>query len=141
MNVICATASAPHPHATPAPNSRRRSKVKSTDEDGFTIVTSKRKNRRPTTTGTKTSFDGISFKSAERCTDLYIGRCAEDTTEDQLVQYVKSVVSVTPRGCQQIQTKVPFSSAFKLTINANDKHELFKSEFWPKGVIIKPSLL
>ena len=112
-----------------------KSKLLSTDEDGFTEVRNRK--IRKITTGTKTNFSSTSFKSAMRYADLYIGRCAEDTTTEKLTEYLTTELSIEPRSCQKINTKVPYSTAFKLTVNFNDRKKLFIPNSWPEGVICK----
>ena len=72
-----------------------------------------------------------------RYADLYIGRCAEDTTTEKLTEYLTTELSIEPRSCQKINTKVPYSTAFKLTVNFNDRKKLFIPNSWPEGVICK----
>ena len=114
-------------------NHINKSRHKNVDEDGFTRIASKRK----MTTGSKKTFENVSFKSANRLIELYVGRCEDSCTSDMLKDYLVSEVGVTPKECIQIETKVKFASAFRLTINFNDKDKLFNSDSWPEGVVCR----
>ena len=106
---------------------------KSVDSEGYT----KHVSRRKVTTGTKKSFDNISFKSANRYIDLYLGRCESTCNTDTVINYLKSELKVTPIECIMIETKVRFSTAFKITVDVKDKDSLFEPSSWPDGVICR----
>ena len=114
-------------------NQINKSKYSNVDEDGFIRTSHKRK----LTTGSKKTFENVSFKSANRHIELYVGRCEESCNPDMLKDYLVSEIGVTPKDCIQIDTKVKYASAFKITIDFNDKNKLFKSDSWPEGVVCR----
>ena len=108
-------------------------KGKITDNDGYTLKISQRKS----TTGTKKNFGSVSFKSANRVTDLYIGRCEKDLTVEKLNNYITTELGVNPLNCIQIATKIMYATAFKVTVGSDDRFKLFDSDSWPEGVICR----
>ena len=116
-----------------ASNPRGRSKSQTTDDEGYTQVRSRKQRRN--TTGTKKTFDSVSFKSSTRYVDLYVGHCALDTTPEMISDYLASELSITAKKCTEIPTKVPYSMAFKITVNIADRDKLFNPESWPENVV------
>ena len=88
------------------------------DSEGFTIVSlSKNRNK---TIGTRKPSDVTSLRGATKYTEIYVGRCNEGTTPDMLKNYMTDELSITPKDCKEIETKIPFSAAFKIAINNSD---------------------
>ena len=61
-----------------------------------------------------------SLRRATKYTEIYVGRCNEGTTPDMLKNYMTDELSITPKDCKEIETKIPFSAAFKIAINNSD---------------------
>ena len=107
--------------------------IQESDDEGFTRYISRSK-RRSIATGTKKPSDGCKLKSADRFTDIYIGRCNEDITPEILSEYMKTDLGISARKCEQLTTKIPYSSAFKVTVHFNDKFKALNPDSWPEGV-------
>ena len=117
-------------------NDPRPRLISKTDNEGFTRVVSRSK-KRNMMTGTRKFSGSPSFKGATRCLDFYVGRCYEDTTSDILIGYLKNELNIIPRNCIQLNTKIPFSTAFKITVDFEKGNNLLDSDSWPEGVICR----
>ena len=103
--------------------------------DGFTTYYS-RKKKKEIMTGTRKSAN-FKLKSAVKTTDLYVGRCDAHITPKDIKDYLSEELKVIALKCEDINTKIPFSKAFKLTININDCNALLNSECWPEGIVCR----
>ena len=112
---------------------RYRPRHKSVDSEGYTRFVSRKK----LTTGNKKSFDNVGFKSAVKYVDLYLGRCENTCNPDTITNYLTSELKITPVECVQIETKIRFSTAFKITVDVKDKDTLFEPSSWPDGVVCR----
>ena len=106
------------------------------DEEGFTTYLSKSK-RRSLIKGTKKLSSSSTLKCADKYIDLYVGRCSDTVTPEILKEYIRIEINVTSHRCQQLNTKIPYSTAFKLTVHINDKALLLNPESWPEGVVCR----
>ena len=89
------------------------------------------------TTGKRKLNNNLSLKSAERCIDVYIGRCSENMDSEILIKYLQEELKINPRNCVKLATKVPYSTAFKITINDSFKGLVLDPESWPEGIICR----
>ena len=77
------------------------------------------------------------MKSAIRTGDLYIGRCEPSSCPQDILNYVENEFNIKPINCIKLDTKVPFSTAFKLTVNMDDREKLLNSDCWPIGIVCR----
>ena len=105
------------------------------DSDGFITVVSRSK-RRQNIEGTRELDDGF-LKCAKKMSDLYVGRCDVDIQPNTIVDYVKNEFKINVIECLELDTKIRFSKAFKLTVELNDRNKLLDLESWPKGIIVR----
>ena len=113
-----------------------KGKYTDSNSESVTIVNSKAR-KLNFATGKRKTNEKLLFKGAERCIDIYIGRCSENVTPEMLEDYMKTDLNIQLRKCQQLSTKVPYSSAFKVTVNDNYKNIMLDPESWPEGVICR----
>ena len=106
------------------------------DSDGYRKVVSKSR-RRNYATGTRKNIENSTLKSADRCVDIYIGRCDADATAETLQKYIEDDLKIIPRSCLKLDTKIPFATAFKITVNSNDKTIMLDPTSWPEGIIYR----
>ena len=100
------------------------------DKDGFITVTS-----RKTTTGTRKQNGAL--RGAKRTVDLYIGRCDDEVNEDDIKHYIKNELNIEALKCEKLSTRIPLSTAFKLTVKLEDRPQLLKGDSWPEGIICR----
>ena len=100
------------------------------DKDGFITVTS-----RKTTTGTRKQNGAL--RGAKRTVDLYIGRCDDGVNEDDMKDYIKNELNIESLKCEKLSTRIPLSTAFKVTVKLEDRPHLLKGDSWPEGIICR----
>ena len=106
------------------------------DDQGYTRVISRSK-RRTITTGTRKSMASNTLTSCNRYIDLYVGRCNEKVTEEILHEYIVDDLKLTLRVCKKIDSKIPYSSAFKITVNLKEIAKFLNPQSWPEGVVCR----
>ena len=105
------------------------------DSDGYLTVYSRSKMKNKTE-GTRES-NNDSLKCAKKMVDLYIGRCDVDIQPKTVIEYVKNELKIEVIECSELDTRVRFSKAFKLTVELSDRSKLLDLESWPKGIIVR----
>ena len=116
-----------------APNPRGPKTVTITDDEGF-ISKIKRK---PQATGTRKPNSYINLRGAQKNVDLFVGRCDNDITSEDVMTYIEKELKMKAVSCTELQTRVSFSKSFKLTININDRNTLMSDDSWPEGIICR----
>ena len=89
------------------------------------------------THGMRKTSNNAKLKSADRIMEMYIGRCDENITSDDLNRYLNDDLKLKPRKIVQLETRVPYSSAFKAVISFADKEKMLDPQSWPEGVICR----
>ena len=84
--------------------------------------------------GTKPVGNGLS--SDTRILDIFVGGCGLDTTEDDIFKYCNDN-GVNLKKCELLQSKSEWYKSFKVSVIADNRDELLKSEFWPKGIFVR----
>ena len=106
------------------------------DEDGFTRYVPRSK-RRFTITGNRKASNEANLKGANCYFTLYVGRCGEDVTVDNVKTYLQDELNIQVRECIKLKTRVPYSSSFKITVNFGDHNTLLSPESWTEGIICR----
>ena len=96
----------------------------------------KRRNSSNIVTGKKKS-NSDNFKSAERFVDVFIGRADKSVNAEIISEYATDNFDVNCKDVEKLVTKTDQYNCFKVKVNINDRDKLFKSEFWPEGIIVK----
>ena len=118
---------------TGAPTTGGSRKFKVTDEDGF----QKKIKRKPQATGTRKTSGNSNLRGALRTADLYIGRCDNDISTDDVASYVENELKIKSISCVELQTKIPLSKSFKLTVKIHDRNILLSDDSWPENIICR----
>lgn len=105
------------------------------NSDNFQLVINKRRKKKATSVvGSNDMSDGL--QAAPKKAWLFIGKLLTNTTEDQLLNYVKKKIPNEEFSCTKITTSST-SSCFKLGAGYHLRQQLENPEFWPRGVIVR----
>ena len=115
------------------PSSRGPKIMKVTDNEGF--ISQKKRNSQAT--GNRKPKSCTNLRGAKKTVDLYIGRCDNDITSDDVISYIENELNIKSDSCTELQTKIPSSKSFKLTVNINDRNILLSDDSWPEGIICR----
>lgn len=69
--------------------------------------------------------------------DFYVGQLEENTSEDQLVQYLKKKGVDTVKSFP-LDTKIKNTAAYRIRCESADKDTVLDSSLWPTDVIVRP---
>ena len=86
--------------------------------------------------GTKDK-NNSNFKGAVRVFDLYIGNCFEGVSSQILTDYISEECDIKIKSCSELNTKIPNSKAFKISVMDAERDILLKSDIWPKNIICR----
>lgn len=86
--------------------------------------------------GSNAKTDESGLKGAEARVWLYVGRTQPNTTDDQVVKYLKDNLKATDVGCERLNGKSQYPS-FKISAPARFKDTLNEPAFWPVGVTVR----
>ncbi|KAL3265471.1 hypothetical protein HHI36_009675, partial [Cryptolaemus montrouzieri] len=75
------------------------------------------------------------FAASNKRIWLYIGRCEKETSVDDVAKYIKDKIPQSEFIIEKLNSK-GINSSFKIG-DENLKDELYKSEFWPSGILVK----
>ena len=96
-----------------------------------------KRKRKPQATGTRKPSNNNNLRGALRTVDLYIGRCDNDMTTDDVISYVENELKIKSISCIELKTKIQLSKSFKLTVKINDRDLLLSDDSWPEGIICR----
>ena len=80
---------------------------------------------------------GNRIKAAEKSAWLYVGKLDQDTTEEDIRDYLKENGVTGKINCDLVNER-PGSRAFKIGIPLQDLELVHDGNFWPKDVICRP---
>ena len=103
--------------------------------EGFPAVFSRSRGRSVIVGSRKTAPGPL--KGAARTFDLYLGRCDPDVTEQDIYDYSDGELGIKLLKCVKLDTRIPFSKAFKITVDFAKKDKLLDDMSWPEGVICR----
>ena len=112
-----------------APYQNRHANLKSS--------TTRDASRSRTVIGKKVSNGLISLKGADLTVNRYIGRVHNDTTLDDLREYISSR-NITVIELEQLETKHQRFKSFRLRVKKDDLEHMEDEEFWPHGILFSP---
>ena len=105
------------------------------DADGYLTVFSRKKPKNITTGMRSSTLE--SFRAAEKTYDLYLGRCDRDVTEEIIMNYTKNELGINLLNCEMLNTRIPFSRAFKITVKSDNRDALLDSNSWPERILCR----
>lgn len=108
--------------------------TKNVEQDGWKIVREKKK-KWPRVMGMATSAD-LKIHGVPRKTWLFIGRVQKTCSEEDVEEYVKSLIGGEV-SLQKLNTKSQHS-CFKLGADIKFKEKLMNPESWPEGIVVSP---
>ena len=76
-------------------------------------------------------------KAAERSAWLYVGKLDQDTTEEDIVEYLKENGVKGKIRCDLVNEK-PGRKAHKIGIPMQDLQRVHDGNFWPEEIICRP---
>ena len=76
-----------------------------------------------------------SLIGVERTFDLYLGGCATQTSESDVVSHIRDPCNIEAKF-EELQCSSNFFKAFKITVKAFEKENLLFALIWPRGVFI-----
>ena len=79
----------------------------------------------------------ISLKGADMTVNRYVGRVHNDTTPDNLRQYISSR-NVSVIELEQLETKHQRFKSFRLRVKRVDLEHMEDEDFWPEGILFSP---
>lgn len=90
--------------------------------------------------GTAKVMDGSTLAAADRLAWLFVGRCRPQTTEEDLVRYLKQKApqhNFVMNAIQKHDQNLSKNKSFRIGLNYALLTEAGKLEFWPKDLIIR----
>ena len=93
--------------------------------------------RSRTVIGKKVNDGLISLKGADLTVNRYIGRVHNDTTCEDLRNFIVSR-NVTVIELEQLETKHQRFKSFRLRIKKDDLEGMEDEDFWPEGILFSP---
>ena len=79
----------------------------------------------------------MSLKGADLTVNRYVGRVHNDTTLDDLRQYI-STREVSVIELEQLETRHQRFKSFRLRVKKDHLELMENEEFWPTGVLFSP---
>ena len=79
----------------------------------------------------------ISLKGADLTVNRYVGRVHNDTTLDDLREYITSR-TITVIELEQLETRHTRFKSFRLRVKRDDLERMEDAEFWPEGILFSP---
>ena len=76
-----------------------------------------------------------SLIGVERIFDLYLGGCATQTSESDVLSHIRDQCNIEAK-CEELQCSSNYFKAFKITVKASEKEKLLSASIWPRGVFI-----
>ena len=104
------------------------------DNDGFTLVTPRRKSS-VIGTGRTTNITAIT----KRPFNLFISRVSPDTTSDDIMYHARRLVPNANIECVPLNTRFPTYKSFKLTVVTESIDRLLDPSNWPTGILVRKS--
>lgn len=96
-----------------------------------------RRNRtRTTITGTGGTAN-TNLKAAARNAWIFVGRLDQDTTADDITQFLLGNEISKVIECTEITTRGT-NKAYKIGIPFEEKEKVYEPSIWPEGVLIRP---
>ena len=77
------------------------------------------------------------FQCNMKTVDLFITGCGKTTQPNNLVDYCKEVLNITPVECKPLETRVTRDNSFKLTVYLSDRPNLLIPDNWPENTVVK----
>ena len=121
-----------HP-PNPPPDPSPPGPLVDTDNDGFTLVSRRRRPRRCIITGSKS---GTSLRSVAQKVQIFVSRLEPDLLPSTLKDYVKEIID-DDCEVEKRSTRYPSYSSFVVTCDFRHKESLLNPEEWEDGVIIR----
>ena len=87
--------------------------------------------------GKKVSNGLISLKGADLTVNRYVGRVHNDTTADDLREFISSR-QVSVIELEQLETKHQRFKSFCLRVKKDDLEAMEDEDFWPQGILFSP---
>ena len=75
----------------------------------------------------------VSFSTAPRVLDVFVGGCGLESTEKDIFDYVQKK-GVNCLKCTTLESKSEWRKCYKVSVNADDRDALLDAEYWPKGI-------
>ena len=110
------------------------------DEEGFTVVSRKKTNRRNELTGSSTETKLKGVAAPLRKVSLFIGRLDPSTTSEDVALHVKNIVG---SGSTIEAVEIPHCHdkygyrGFKVCVPAEDVGRVLQADKWPKHVTVR----
>ena len=79
----------------------------------------------------------ISFKGADLTVNKYIGRVHNETSTEDLRNFITSQ-NITIVELEQLETKHQRFKSFRLRVKRDDVERMEDEDFWPKGILFSP---
>lgn len=113
------------------------SNVNNTPEDGFHVVSKKKRQKKNLLSFVGSNKDATPIQAAIKKAWYFIGRLHFDTTVQDIEKYLKDKLN-SDEGvtCTKINS-ANSSACFRVGVNFQQKEKLEDPEFWPSGVIVR----
>lgn len=110
--------------------------TKASNDDNFTEVTYRKKNRRQNVTFGENNSALRNFVGIPRKAWLYLGRVDKKTTENDILQYLEGRFVGNKFTCEKLGNN-DHSSSYKISAPINLLDDLKKGDIWPVGVYVR----
>ena len=87
--------------------------------------------------GTGRTGPRYNFRGTPKLMDIYVGRCMDRTTCNDVINHCEKYLFVKPNACVELNCKIPYTKSFKLTVDLADRDYLLRPENWPFGVYVR----
>ena len=104
-------------------------------EDGFTLVSRRRRNNRSSFTGRKISTNLRSVQHA-RTTRLFVSRLEPDVTANMLTDYIHELIN-DDCTVTRFTTRYPSYSSFLVSFDMRHKDTVMNPDEWGEGVLVR----
>ena len=76
------------------------------------------------------------FKGASRVSEVFVGGCLLDSTDNQLIEFCKDS-GVELKKCESLNSKSAWYKSYKISVDFSDKDKVLSNDFWPKGIFVR----
>ena len=112
----------------------------SINDDGWKLVQNKKykhKHKENDRIIGRRESPGKKLTSAIRLYDMFIGNCSLETSENDIIDYIREEAKVTVFKCSQLSTRRNDYKCFKVSLNLMERDKLLDGNIWPKGIFCR----
>ena len=77
-----------------------------------------------------------SFRGAGRVSEVFVGGCLLESTEDQLTDFCREN-GVALRKCESLNSKSVWYKSYKISVDFSDRDSVLNTDFWPRGIFVR----